>query len=234
MTKINGGFFMKAVFTTAIAVTVFASFTAFAAGADRGMDLSRILEKGVNVEEINQNLSTIRAADLSDSLATLGSQASSATLTSALNRSLQTNEGSLNVIQVASVIVKSSNTLKDSRQVGTNLDKSALEMKSSIESSNQAFIQGLAIVVSKIDNENSDSGKAVAKILMMGREIAQGKLSTVEQVRSYDELMRAVTQLLETKKAKTSEEALGMALKDLGLTKEQADQKLKDLLGCQA
>jgi uncharacterized protein YjiS (DUF1127 family) len=188
----------------------------------------------VNVEEINQNLSTIRAADLSDSLATLGSQASSATLTSALNRSLQTNEGSLNVIQVASVIVKSSNTLKDSRQVGPNLDKSALEMKSSIESSNQAFIQGLAIVVSKIDNENSDSGKAVAKILMMGREIAQGKLSTVEQVRSYDELMRAVTQLLETKKAKTSEEALGMALKDLGLTKEQADQKLKDLLGCQA
>ena len=225
---------MKAVFTTALAVTVFASFTAFAAGVDKSMDLSRILEKGVNVEDINQNLNSIRAADLSDSLVTLGSQASSATLTSALNRGLQTNEGSLSVIQVASVIVKSSNTLKDSRQVGTNLDKGALEMKSSIESSNQAFIQGLGIVVSKIDNENSDAGKAVAKILMMGREIAQGKLSTVEQVRSYDELMRAVTQLLETKAAKTSEEALTMALKNLGLNKEQADQKLKDLLGCQA
>jgi len=221
---------MKRTIATTLVLSVLVSLTA-AAGPIKGKEeLSDILEKEVKIERSTE----VKALTINDISLRLGSLArngqSSSAASAGLTAKLVTNEGALDVTHVARSIILSDSILKNSNIIGNDLDAGAVQLKGSIEDAIQVYSSGLGLVAEMVKDANSDNAKAVAKVLSMGPQIARGQLS-VEQAKSYTELMRSIDQMLRTGQAKTSEEALSKSLKQLGMDSEA---KIKELIGCKS
>ncbi len=158
-----------------------------------------------------------------------GKGAHSSMDTASLGSSFALNEGSVSVAAVAKSLIRSDAILKDSRIISNNIDAKAKELKEAIHQSNQTFSENLGLVAGKILKPHTSEGKAVAKVLKMGQEIAEGKLDAKE-AHSYEKLMRGMSELLRTGQAKDSEQALEMALKAFGDEKDLV-KKLEDCKG---
>lgn len=218
---------MKKTFTALLISSVLISLTAAAAGGMKAIELSDILNKDVKVAQDAQ-IKSLKAEGLSDAMGKIsrGGAADKATLAIVL----QTNEGDLAVADVARALVSSHTTLNDSIKVSNDLSPEAIALKKAVESGNEAYAQGLGVIASRISDNKTDAGKAVAKVLMMGKEVAAGNLSVAESG-SYETLVRGMTSLLKTGQAKTAEEALQATLKSLGF---DVAAKIQELLGCKA
>lgn len=158
----------------------------------------------------------------------------STTLNAGLSKVLTTtiNGGEVQVkmIEVADSIARAHEILKDNTIIGNDLDAGAAKLKTNMEAAVQAYAQGIGLVAGKIRNANSTEAKAVAKILVMGREIVRGKLSA-DETQSYTELMQLMVQSIQSGAAKTAEEALSIALKQYD-NKIDVAKKVDELLGC--
>lgn len=139
-------------------------------------------------------------------------------------------EEQVKMIEVADSIARAHEVLKDSTIISNDLDAGAAKLKTNLDAAVQAYAQGIGLVAGKIRNANSNEAKAVAKILVMGREIVRGKLSA-EEAQSYTELMQLMVQSIQSGAAKTAEEALSIALKQYD-NKIDVAKKIDELLGC--
>ena len=191
-------------------------------------------------DEIRENLAKIQVEsdetalnrDKDLILSNLNSVARSSNAEAAvgLSRTLTSSVGSVNVLAVADLIIKAHRDLADSTKISNKLDASAAKMKSNLDAGLEVYAKGLGLIAARIPSGdmNSDGAKAVAKVLLMGQEMAQGRLSA-EQVKQYTDLMQGMHDLLDQGKARTSQEALKMALAQLGY---DADGKIAELLKC--
>ena len=221
---------MKKFITSALVATTLMSLNVLAGPMKAKEDLSDILDREITIDRTTETKAM--SLDLIHtklaSIAATGDSNSSMNLAGLRRSNLETSEGPMNIVDVAQAIIASHEILNNSNKVGNDLDKGASDLKISIEDSNKIFADGIGIVAGKIHDTSSDNGKAVLKVLLMGKEIARGNL-TVEQSNSYSTVMNGMTQLLRTRRDITAEDALLMTLDQLGMKK---DQKIQELLGC--
>ena len=206
---------------------------------------SAAMLKAENVRDtMNKQVKVTREADIlskagrkEEILTQLGQASnglSSSKLTAGLSKTVTTTingkEEQIKMLEIADSIARAHEVLKDNTIIGNDLDAGAAKLKTNMEAAVQTYAQGIGLVAGKIRDTNSNEAKAVAKILVMGREIVRGKLSA-DEAQSYTELMQLMVQSIQSGAAKTAEEALAISLKQYD-NKIDIAKKIDELLGC--
>jgi hypothetical protein len=188
---------------------------------------SEILAQGAKkLEEIKTGLARSSADGSKSSSYTAGLNKQG--LVTDINGAIDVN---VSVIEIADAVVTASDVIKDSRVISdTELDTKASQLKTNLTAGLQAYSRGIGLIAGKISSPKSASGKAVSKILLMGREMARGKLSA-EEAASYTKLMQLMTDAIQSGQANTAEKALELALKGYDKSIDVA-KKIEELLGC--
>lgn len=207
-----------------LAVSVLMALPAAAAPMSRE-NVRDVLSREAKVDE-KIEIKGHEAAVLHSSLSRV---AKSSVDSSGLSVVLETNLGKVQVLAIAKAIDLSDRAISDSTKIANDKDAKASELLKAIEASNQTYAEGMSIVAGKLHDATSEAGQAVSKVLVMGREIARGNLD-VKQAESYEKMMRAMTDVLKSGQARTSEEALDKGLEQMGMDKAQ---KRKELVSCQ-
>jgi hypothetical protein len=214
---------MKKITISVLAASLLMALPSVAAVVTRDV-VKETLSREIKIDET----ATHTAKDLSLAQTALSRIAKINVESAGLNKTLSTNLGEIKVVNIAKAIDQSARVMADSTKISNEQDAKAIEILKTIEASNQAYAEGLSLVSAKISDINSEGGKAVAKILVMGRETALGNLD-VKQSESYTKMMRAMTEALRQGQAKTSEDALDKGLVQMGMDKAQ---KIKELVSC--
>jgi len=221
---------MKKKLTTLVLATTLMGSFAHAAEAKSESELRDLMKK-IAVETNDINLSSRRS--LVESKISALAKGQDSQTAAGLNKKLQTQIGgeakSVNPLAIADVIVRAHADLEDGTKVShNNMDAEAKKLHDATKAALEIYAQGIGLISAHIATEamGSKEAQAATKVLMMGQEIAQGRLS-LEEINEYTSVVSGM--ISKIRGGDNSQLAIKATLKILGY---DVDGKIDELVKC--
>jgi hypothetical protein len=167
--------------------------------------------RNTNLEEV-QEANITQASEIVQALDELSDDPgpSSSVEQAVLRRQLNTKSVTVTVLQLAQVIVRSSEKIKNFYRnegaSGPAINEKAFEFLKAINSSNRTYATGIILVAEKLDNPSSPEGQEIVELLLNAGRIANGNMDVVSANQSA-QTMKNITLILRNGQASTAEEA---------------------------